>query len=833
MTNHIFWRNAGGVSILTIALLTVCAFISACSEDFHLWTEEASGNPISIGGIDTDAMMVSGISSRATGATRATGVAAESMAWLLQPLKEGIDITYGWSDPTSPNNQQDVAILKLKDSDGTGDKPYATENGLAVYDFCYRQNSTTHTTNNAPAIWYDNGPHYFQGVHVPERIRYTSDATEVYSETTGKAKNLTLDQHDGTTTGEDDKLGNYTLLSHYLGMPANFKLTATIERIKLPFRHRLARVIAFVLIDPELNTTLKGYKKNAEGQAVADEDPTTTSFRFCNVKVLQGVKDEVGADDHHTLTPTWYEARKVIPHFEGEKGSYSYKTNQELDGDNNFKYYYKYDDNGRLQQLFPTSKGWEEAHKDTGKHNGYTEVDYGKVPVYDIIVRPTYTRADSVMYDEEGLDPKADDYKTKLATYAAVKNKIDFEIELENGLRYEKRFEFDLNANYQTVVYLRVAREHVDYNDAGSELWIEEKNDDAWYGVDNENGNTLSLAGSSWQRAYTYGAVVTNGTETPSTPSNPHPTEGVTDGHFYNASSTAAERENAQYFTSEYQEIWVRKFLQAYQGGDHHGDYFILQDDITIDACLIPDNFVFTGHLDGQDHIIKLTNTGQTVVDQEARDEDHYVSATDGDYSSTLFVQSGDAYVAYTMPTLYTKVHHDAVLYTEGDEIPDGKKVGDVKTEAYDEYVEAHPTIAELMSSTTYYSDNLGNVYPKPTLYANHPIHHDAITHQSPAYLFAGLDGEYTTAQESDPSIPNWEANVHLETNDFGSGTHWVPTLGYRAEVINVRVATPATLFKDDATITGNVQNCWNKWNTDKSDSEKVSDHTPAIPQYK
>lgn len=817
MNISVFRRNATSVSVLSMVFLAFCALCSACSDGLSFWTEEASGNPISIGGIDTDAMTVSSISSRSTGSP------AESIDWLLQPLKQGIDITYGLYNKA--NKCENVAILKLEDSHPeTVETPdYDVQNGLSVYTFRYRSMPTGLPSGlvintNKDAIWYDNGPHYFQGVHVPERIRYTNNIDEIEKgdgKTGPKAASLTTDQHiDVSSLDNDNALGNYTLLSHYLGMPANFKLTATIERIKLPFRHRLARVIAFVLIDRELGTTLKGYQKDAQGK----DDPTTTSFRFCNVKVLQGVKDVEGADGHHILTPTWYEARKVIPHFEGEKGSYSYKTNQELD--TYFKYYYKVDDNGRMEQLFPTSTNWQAVHDATadsqGRHNGYTEVDYGKVPVYDIIVQPTYTTADSVMYDEEN-------YATSLTTLAAQTNKIDFEIELENGLRYEKRFEFDLNANYQTVVYLRIAREHVDYNDAGSALWIEDKNYDGWYGVDNENGNILSFAGSSWQRAYTYYDSTNPFFKESLTNTNSNLTDGdgangITDGKFYDATTQADETvEHAQYFSSTYQAEWIKRFLQAYEGGDHHGDYFILQDDITIDARLIPDNFVFTGHLDGQDHTIRLEHAGETVTDKEARDEDHYEAATDGDYGSTLYVLSGENYVPYTIMTL---------LYTKDS---DGN------------YSEAHPTIAELMNGTTYYSDTEGTVYPKPTLYANHPIHHDAITHQSPAFLFAGLNGTYTTAQENapDPYAPgvNWEANVHQETN--GSGTHWVPTLGYRAEVINVRVANSASLFKEGATasgsnpdITGNVQNCWSKWTGNKQTATRV-EHTPAIPQYK
>jgi hypothetical protein len=67
-------------------------------------------------------------------------------------------------------------------------------------------------------------------------------------------------------------------------------------------------------------------------------------------------------------------------------------------------------------------------------------------------------------------------------------------------------------------------------------------------------------------------------------------------------------------------------------------------------------------------------------------------------------------------------------------------------------------------------------------------------------YLFAGLDGNYDTPQESDQNA-GWQAHVHLE------GTTWVPIKGYRAEVLNTKIMG-GTLFKEGAEITGHVNNC-------------------------
>lgn len=775
--------------------------LCSCSDaDLGFDPGRVAENCIRIGGLDTDGMTVSSTT------TRAASYNAETIEWLQQPLKNGLDITYGLSVADAGGNHEDVAILKLIDTNIDNGKPYDTDENsdLAVYSFKYRADRKDQVGKGNDAIWYNNGFHYFQGVHVPMRIRYTTDLSELATERTienekvAPVTNLTTDQHDGTATGGDNALGNYTLLAHYLGMPANFRLTATVERIKLPFRHRLARVVAFVLIDPELNTTLKGYRsKDSEGHLVGEEDPNTTSIRFCNVKVLEGVKDEKEPGGHHKLTPTWTQARKIIPHFDGERGSYSYKTQQELDED--FKYYYK-DNDGKMEGLFPTSANWKSVHDATpvdGLHNGYTEVNYGKVPVYDVIVRPTYTTVDSLMYDEKynGMDFTALTQSEK-QTLANETNKIDFELELANGLRYEKRFEFDLNANYQTVVYLRISREHVDYNDAGSDLWIEEKSYDGWYGVDNLNGNTLSFAGSSWQRAYTYGVQVDENYTTP------NHQEGVTDGHFYNATSSDDEREKAQYYTAAYKDIWVQKFLQAYQGGAHHGDYFVLGSDIEIDASIIPDDFVFTGHLDGQDHTITLTGTNSWVQYDDkvlAKLKQKTGNAgNDDDYTD--------------VPRLYwMKEIAQAPPHTRGT-IPAGDPF---------EINLNTTTPADLTTKDSEGKVILYKVGDEYQVYTNRVFYQN-----TGASLFDGLNGIYTTAQEANPGIKDWEANVHRETNGFGSGTHWVPTTGYRAEVLNVKMAAGTTLFAPGATITGNVQNCYNG-------STAIDNNTPAIPIYK
>ena len=93
--------------------------------------------------------------------------------------------------------------------------------------------------------------------------------------------------------------------------------------------------------------------------------------------------------------------------------------------------------------------------------------------------------------------------------------------------------------------------------------------------------------------------------------------------------------------------------------------------------------------------------------------------------------------------------------------------------------------------------------------------------------LFAGLNGNYDTKQETETNYTGpWEANVHKE------GSFWLPykeaTSGWRAEVMNLTVKG-ARLFKEGAVITGNVDNC--KDGADGTDI--VPDHIPALPKYK
>lgn len=766
-------------------------FVCSCSDDTLTPGAEAGAGDVINVGADVDGLTVSSSMTRATGESKD----AEKVSWLVQPLLKGLDITYGNIKNNNRNNER-VAILKLvpNDDKSEGADPYKTNtnSGFAEYTFKYRS-ETDGSETTEKARWYDNGLHFFEGVHVPNRIRYAIDATEIENDNrtvtgdngnlvpVGKVTNLTTDQSGDVSEGTDDQLSNYYLLSHYLGMPANTQISATVARIKLPFRHRLARVLAYILIDPSLMnganpTKIKGYANIAEEGKPFRDNPATSEIRFCNVDVLAGVHDVYNqATKLHTLTPKWEEkVRKVIPHFNTQLASF--KTYQ-----SDKKTYYE----GTSD--FPSSLP-----------AGFTPVTYTNVPVYDLIVRPTYTDKDNVMYDEDLYDEDLKDYETP-EQYAAKTNKIDFIVSLDNGLTYEKEFVFDLDANYQTIVYLKITHEGVDYNESGSAQWVEETRNDNWYGVDNQNGNTLSKAGSSWQRAYYNDDL--------------HDTDKVTDGGFYDEDTPGEDGTKGQYVNEA---TWKEYFLQAYKGGAHHGDYFVLSNDITIDANELPNNFVFTGHLDGftthqSRKYCKITLTGGNSWAEYDKDELRNLKVKTGNEGS-------DA--DYTdVPQLYWTVEEAHARPRKAEYIPGGDpKVTEIPMIEYPSYLSQLDSEGKVILYKD--GDNKYKLYTNRTFYR-----------KTAGSLFDGLDGIYTTNQERGETP--WEANVHKETNN--GKTYWLPykdtegdgatNTGWRAEVMNLEVSG-GSLFKDNAVITGYVYNC-------KDDNGRVDDQPPAMPKYK
>ena len=736
-------------NILYLYILCLAGALASCSDEVTTHTQGTdNGQPIRVG------TAVSGLSidSDLTPLTRATATTqpAEEVRWLVQPLKEGLDITYGKVADTDAERQERVAILKLT-TDGT-DYGYQTNavSGLAEYTFNYRNDDGTESST--PATWKGNGPHYFEGLHVPNRLRYTTDISELAT----KVPQLTSNQSGDNDTGTDAQLGNYTLLSHYLSMPAHTNISATIERILLPFRHRLAHVLVYIIIDPTFDTSIKGYKRDDDGNPTTEEDPTNTSIRFGNVDVLQGVHDEVSPSGLRTLTPKWKKERKIVPHFWGELAELVIYESED-------------------ETIYPQSDRYDDIAANPAAQ-GFVKKTYTAVPVYDIIIRPTYTSVDDVMYDEEGYSSEA-----TRRDLAALKNNIDFDITLDNGLTYVKSCKIDLNANRETSLYLYISRVGVDYNESGSSVWVETVKTDDPYGVGNDNNLNLSTPGSSWQRAFIVGER----------PSN----DKVTDGGYYDENTPGADPSKVQYLSTS---SWINRFAQAHQGGAHHGDYFTLNEDITIDARLLPDDFVFTGHLNGFGtttktyHTSTLTNTGQAWTER-------LEATTKAELNDTVYNYDGSI---FSLPTLYRYI-------MVGDEM---------------QYVEVTDlTVYEMMGPETFYERSgteepyTYTAYSKPaTLYKA------IIQHTSPSSLFGGLDGIYETNQER--GATPWEANVHLERTmwlpyrDMDSGTGW------RAEVMNLRVAG-GSLFRPGAVVTGNVENC--------SDvNGRVADHRPAIPRY-
>ena len=680
-------------------IFALAALASACADDvLHDGGSSADdgSNAIRIATLSTVADNLTVVESRASNLASGAKSNAEDLEWLREPLFSGFTIIY--NKPTDTANER-MALLQLnKDSEGNvkyvEEEFQGTTYKVADYSFLKIDPATGNTTSES-AKWFGNGEHSFRGIYAPDDL--ISDS---------KAKDIVTDQHNG----------NYTLLERYSSMPANCKISATVERIKLPFHHRLARVLAYILIDPEMGSgiTLNGYKKDAAGKPQTEEDATTTDFRFENVKVLSNVKKKYNdTKKRFTYTPQWTTARKVIPHFIGELGSYN--TTGDLLHDDFIMYQNKATKEFITADTEALWKAAESDYETNGETSAYVQINYGKVPVYDLIVRPTYSYAQNIMYDEADLSEN-------------TTNSIDFTLKLSNGLEYEKKFEFDLNANEMTVVYLRISREQVDYNSSGSETWIPLSFYDGYYGVNNENGNTLSLAGGSWQRAYRIGDTDT------------YP--GITDGSGYKEDDEAdhIDGEDGQYLS---QDKWIERFKQAVKDGKHHGDYFILDSDITITS--LPADFVFTGHLDGRGHTITITGATTEPTPDPTPDPDPDPNPA-------------PAARNYRLPHLAEE--------------------------------------AGIGSGT------------------------------ARSYLFDGLNARYTTRQETNASETSWEANVHKENGK------WVPIMGYRAEVLNTKVAG-GTMFKPDATfgntdtdnVNGYIFNC-------SDTSGKVTNPSVDIPDY-
>lgn len=778
------WYNIFGIAV-------AAAGLTACTDELGTSGEgPVDANYINIGGISADGLLE--ISSPdATLMTRAGGddggstptptpniKRAETVEWLQTALTNGLDITYSNMDADMKHvvANEKVAVLKWLETSNS-------VSGRGDYSFFYKGTTTIDADDKEtgdPAEWYNNGPHYFEGVYVPADIRTTGSSIT--------AQNIIRDQ---SNVGNE----NYTLLSHYIGMPPSWHHNATIDQVLLPFKHRLSRVIVYVLIDPALNTKIKGYKQGVTEDAwdTTNDDPNTTSLRFNKVKVLNHVQevDATETSSADKLTPIWTNDenvnRKVIPHFLGEVSSCIKSDGTTLaasDADAQ-QWFIVYTEKATQDKIHPRETKWADAHAkylEKGESSGYIQSKYQKVPVYDVIVRPTYTEPDSVMYDEDGyytvdaLNNKTTN-PTRINTLCAETNSIDFEMTLESGLTYEKHFDFDLNANWQTVVYLTIDREGVDYDKSTSEKWQPVLSNDGYYGPNNDLGHNLSIAGSSWHRAYRNGSLSVN----------------VTDGNQYQESANLG-----QYVTDA---AWIEHFAQAYKGGANHGDYFVLDKNITIDASKLPQNFVFTGHLDGRGYTITFTGSSDGWAESTLYNEEHLYNTKD---ESDEFHLPDDLYIPNEIA--------QAKPRTRAGEIPlgpdmmvkvTGKTLYEIMTDKKDYY---------------YYDETDGKykLYIRPT----------ALYRKNPTSLFAGLDAEYSTPQESKPSLDYklWEANVHIESNN--GKTYWVPLKGYRAEIINTKLSGGSffpNALPNDA-VTGYIYNCF--------EGTAPISNNPAIPEY-
>ena len=441
--------------ILYMAMMAA-AFASCQDNTIETEYPHDASLDIKVGSIDcgsADAVVVENITKSAT--TRASQK-AEDVEWLKDPLRNGIDVSYYLRSDENKNTSTAVLKLLPETDQVAGDS--------TKYSFNYKDENGQESQK--PAQWKGNAGHVFHGFYIPDDI------------SNGDISN----QSESEISNELNAESYYDKLWRYLSMPPNHEIMATVGYVRLPFRHRLSRVLAYVLIDPDLKTSIKD-----------------DIISFENVKVLEKVEG---------TTPRWTTARKVVPHSMGTSGSVNKKLEQT---DENFLVFRNTTSN---TFVYPTDDAWanvKAAYDNNKENSGYEEINYGKVPCFDIIVRPTYTSSALVMYDEDMSNGM------NAAKYADETNSIDFVVDLVNGLSYNKTFKFDLDANYQTAVFLRISREKVDYQTMGSELWQQYEATDGYYGVDNDLNHRLSLAGGSWQRAYR------NSSFDP----------GITDGDFY------------------------------------------------------------------------------------------------------------------------------------------------------------------------------------------------------------------------------------------------------------------------------------------------------------
>ena len=757
-----------------------CALLlTACSEALPPEIDPGEAQPgqaIQVGGVVMPGLSVQ-VETKAQ-----TETPAEQVPWLKTPLSEGLDVFYGLREKFHDNTEN--AKLRWMESEGTG--------GTGEYTF-YKAGTET------PAQWQGNGSHLFRGVYVPSAVRETAPENRLW-----------VKDQSPEATEENPATTNYD----HLAMRANLQIAATLGRIQLPYHHRLARVLTVVLIDPELSieegkpVTLKGY------ELIEDkDDPQSTSIRMDRVDVLDYVSSSPAAREEGAVTmwhPRWTTARYVTPHFFGVVGSLD-KDFQKLHDD-----LLVFRDTKTDDLYFPTTDGWDAMrktyldcytkYKDTytvqaeleaqiKKETGLTCINYKQAPCYDLILRPTYTSEAMVMYDEaENIDQG--DTRKKLA---ANKNGITYVVELSNNLRYSERIEIDLDAGYQTVVYLRIDREQVDFNQTVAEEWRMVTEADGYYGVNNQHGDRLSIAGGSWQRAYRMGTLA----DAPITDGSEYNENGNPD-HYQDQKPGETHRDG-QYLSED---SWKEAFFEAKEDNKHHGDYFVLTQDITIDVSTIPTDFVFTGHLDGRGHTITLTGTRPSDSGTTGGGTEEG-GTTPGEGGSSAGTGSAGSTTPGEGNALSEEGGASAGTGTEGAGTEGSGTTG--STEGSGSTGSGSTGTGSESGSTgggstggsegsgstggssgeTGGGSEAGGTTPKPV-----------------RYLFDGLNGTY--------DAPKGTANVHEENGTL------VPLMGYRAELMNVTIKGGHLFSPAATTTTGYVVGC-------SDESKQPVDRNPGL----
>ena len=196
------------------------------------------------------------------------------------------DTTANNSNNDNINEVINVGGTKLSFSLPTGEnnripvryKEYSiTKPNSAFYNaFLWQDDDKAYHMTDAdgkPARWLNNGLHEFQAIYWPKALLTA----------------FNNNSFDATKQNDD----SYTMLSEFLAIQPNFRISSTVEKITLPFAHRLARIIAHINIDPLLG-----------------EDVKLQNISFKNVDVLTGLT----TGTNFTYSPVWDKIDELKPH---------------------------------------------------------------------------------------------------------------------------------------------------------------------------------------------------------------------------------------------------------------------------------------------------------------------------------------------------------------------------------------------------------------------------------------------------------------------------------------------------------------------------------------